>query len=152
VTIEPPGANLRVVEPLDVATPKIGVYDQWIKVSDAAGREGYVAAWYVEAGPKVEGTEAVTGESEAKPKPSPEPKPEPVSEPLTVYVSESASAGLRMRSGPRIGADTVKILSPKTELTVLAGDESMVGVFQKWLNVCDPEGDEGFVAAWYVRK
>jgi hypothetical protein len=57
-----------------------------------------------------------------------------------------------MRSGPRIGADTVKILSPKTELTVLAGNESMVGVFQKWLNVRDPEGDEGFVAAWYVRK
>ena len=57
-----------------------------------------------------------------------------------------------MRSGPRIGTDTVKILAPNAELTVLEGNAGIVGVFQKWLKVRDQDGDEGYVAAWYVRK
>ena len=75
VAIEPPGANLRVIEPVDVATPKIGVYNQWIHVRDAQGREGYVAAWYVEAGPTVPPVEdgGETGGAT-----EPEPTPEPV--------------------------------------------------------------------------
>jgi len=76
VIIEPPGATLRIVEQVDAATPKIGVYDQWIEVRDSQGREGYVAAWYVEAGPTVAGTE----------EPSvPESEPEPVPEPPVLY-------------------------------------------------------------------
>ncbi len=37
VAIEPPGADLLVIEPVNVALPKIGVYDQWIKVRDGQG-------------------------------------------------------------------------------------------------------------------
>jgi hypothetical protein len=41
----PLGASLTVLEPQ--AERKLGVVDQWLKVKDAAGHEGYVAAWYV---------------------------------------------------------------------------------------------------------
>ena len=254
VSIEPPGALLRVTEPVHVALPKIGVYDQWIKVRDGAGREGYVAAWYVEAGPTVEATgtplEDDTGpsESEAPTEPTPEPVPEPtpapvpdveeltvyvsqsvgdaglrmrktasmggalvavekagtaltvlepadkarakvgnpgkwlhvsdfkrlqgyvaanyvelreatpaeVPEPMievgTVYVSNTAAAGLRMRSAPNTNSSTLLILPPGSELQVLEGTANMVGAFGKWFKVREAGGKEGYVAAWYVRK
>ena len=255
VAIEPPGANLRLVEPVDVATPKIGIYDQWIKVRDGQGREGYVAAWYVEAGPIVEGDEGSStadsgpGPSEPTqpdpeppptPVPIPEPKPEPppltvyvspsvgasglrlrktpslggalvavekagtalialepeaqarpkigvkgkwiqVSDPkrlqghvaaeyvelgakpladvpellvevVTVYVTGAAAAGLRLRSSPNTNAPTLKILAPNSPLTLLEGTSDLIGAYNKWIKVRDPEGMEGFVAAWYMRS
>ena len=41
----PLGTNLTVIDP--DADHKLGVYGQWIKVKNAAGVEGYTAAWYV---------------------------------------------------------------------------------------------------------
>ena len=245
VAIEPPGALLRISEPVDVALPKLGVYDQWIKVRDGAGREGYVAAWYVEAGPTVEGTEATP---EPVPEPTPEPEsvpipvveagtealtvyvsqsvgeaglrlrktaskggalvaiekagaaltvlepadkarakvgrngkwihvsdpkrlqgyvaanyvelkektpaeaPEPAVEAGTVYVSNAAAAGLRMRSAPNTNSSTLLILPAGSELQVLEGTADMVGASGKWLKVRETGGTEGYVAAWYVRK
>ena len=255
VAIEPPGANLRVIEPVDVALPKIGAYDQWIKVRDGQGREGYVAAWYMEAGPIVEGEEEPTtagsgpGPSEPPqptseppptpvpvPEPEPEPPtlivyvaqsvgasglrlrktpslggalvavekagtalavlepetqarlkigikgkwiqvsdpkrlqgyvaaeyvelgaesladiPEPIVEAVTIFVTGAAAAGLRLRSAPSTNASTLKILAPNTPLTLLEGATDLVGAYNIWLKVRDPEGTEGFVAAWYLRK
>ena len=255
VTIVPPGANLRVIEPVDVATPKIGVYNQWIHVRDSQGHEGYVAAWYVEAGITVPPIED-GGETGGAPEPTPEPEPtsEPVADPepetealtiyvsqsvgpsglrlrktprpsgalvavekagtaltvlepakkarnkigkkgkwihvsdtkrlqgyvsakyvelgvvpteetpaptpeavpesesLTVYVSNAASAGLRMRDKPTTNSSTLKILPPGSEIKVLEGTARMIGVYGKWLKVREPGGKEGYVAAWYVRK
>jgi SH3-like domain-containing protein len=277
VAVEPPGALLRILEPAEVARPKVGVYDQWIHVRDGQGREGHVAAWYVEAGPTVSPVES-GGETEgateteaspvesgapapggdgAEPEPTPvtepeptpvpipesEPQPEtltvyviqsvgeaglrlrktaslrgalvtvekagaaltvlepadkarakvgktgkwihvsdpqglqgyvatnyvelkadvtevpadvPVSEPVagttTVHVSEAAAAGLRLRSGPTTSSSTLKILAPNSALTLLEGSADMVGTYNKWLKVRDPDGTEGYVAAWYVRK
>jgi len=265
VAIEPPGALLRVIEPADVALPKIGVYDQWIKVRDGQGREGFVAAWYVEVGATVEGTwepslteiplEPIS-ETESEPTPAPIPEPpvpqasegeveaaalivyvlqsvgpsglrlrktaslggtlvavekagtaltalepgdqvrpkvgvkgkwlhvsnpkglqgyvaaeyvelgtepppeapadvyvhEPIVEAVTVYVSEAAAAGLRLRSAPTTNASTLKILTPNTPLTLLEGTIDLVGAYNIWLKVREPEGTEGFVAAWYLRK
>ena len=48
LSIEYPGTYLKVVEAEATAKPKIGVYDQWLRVRNPAGVEGYVAAWYVE--------------------------------------------------------------------------------------------------------
>jgi hypothetical protein len=247
VVIEPPGALLRVTEPVDVALPKIGVYDQWIKVRDGQGRDGYVAAWYVEQGPTVGGTEepsepAPTPEPSPEPVPEPGPEPvaltvyvsqsvgpaglrlrktpslggvvaaiekaetaltvlepeaqarpklgvkgkwlhvsdpgrsqgyvaaeyvelraepgpeesaitpEPITEAVTVYVSEAAAAGLRLRSAPTVSSSTLKILPPNTPLTLLEGTIDLVGAYNIWLKVREPEGIEGFVAAWYIRK
>ena len=49
LAFETPGTVLTVLETEASATPKIGVNGQWIRVRDASSREGYVAAWYVEA-------------------------------------------------------------------------------------------------------
>jgi hypothetical protein len=249
---------LRLIEPVDVALPKIGIYDHWIKVRDGQGREGYVAAWYVEAGPTVEGADE-PDISEAAPEPLPEPEPVPVPIPIsepepqpeaealtvhvlqsvgtsglrlrktasqggalvavekagtaltvlepeagarpkigvkgkwlhvsdpkrlqgyvaaeyvelraeptpegsdetpappvveaaTVYVTGAAAAGLRLRSAPTTNASTLKILAPNTPLTLLEGTIDLVGAYNIWLKVREPEGTEGFVAAWYIRK
>ena len=49
LAFEAPGALLNVLEAEAAARSKLGVNGQWIRVQDANGREGYVAAWYVEA-------------------------------------------------------------------------------------------------------
>ena len=49
LAFEAPGTVLTVLETEASARPKIGVNGQWIRVRDASSREGYVAAWYVEA-------------------------------------------------------------------------------------------------------
>src|SRR5687768_612171 len=41
------GTELTSLEPKATAKAKIGVNDQWIKVQDPSGDQGYVAAWYV---------------------------------------------------------------------------------------------------------
>ncbi|MBN1452356.1 MAG: SH3 domain-containing protein [Anaerolineales bacterium] len=171
VAIEPPGALLRIVEPVSVALPKIGVYDQWLKVRDGQGREGYVAAWYVEAGPTVEGTQEPPIAEPAPtstPEPTPEPTPpvpvptEPVSEnegepehaALTVYVSQSVGeAGLRLRKTASLGGALVAIEKAGAALTVLEPADkarAKVGKQGKWIHVSDPERLQGYVAADYV--
>jgi len=164
VVIEPPGALLRIVEPVNVALPKIGVYDQWIKVRDGQGREGYVAAWYVEAGPTVEGADeadVVEPAPEPVPEPGPTPVPVPVSEPelpvpeaLTVYVSQSVGeAGLRLRKTASMGGALVAVEKAGTALTVLEPEKKAkpkIGVAGKWLHVSDPKRLQGYVAANYV--
>jgi hypothetical protein len=175
VAIEPPGALLRVVEPLDVALPKIGAYDQWIKVRDGQGREGYVAAWYVEAGPTVEGADEpeipeATPEPLPEPEPEPTPVPVPISEPeppvpsgseiepeveaLTVYVLQSVgTSGLRLRKTASLGGTLVAVEKAGTALTVLEPEtraRPKIGVKGQWLNVSDPKRLQGYVAAEYV--
>ena len=49
LAFEAPGSLLTVLETEASARPKIGVNGQWIRVRDPNLREGYVAAWYVEA-------------------------------------------------------------------------------------------------------
>jgi hypothetical protein len=41
----PVGSTFTVTDP--DASQKIGVVNQWLKVKDTSGRDGYVAAWYV---------------------------------------------------------------------------------------------------------
>ncbi len=48
----PLAADLLVLDPPDQAAAKIGVVNQWIKVRDILGAEGYIAAWYVVKSPK----------------------------------------------------------------------------------------------------
>jgi len=161
VAVEPPGATLLVTEPAEVALPKIGVYDQWIKVRDEAGHVGYVAAWYVERGPVVK-----AGDQPAEPEPVPEPipvtppEPEPAEEPepeietLTVYVLQTVgTAGLRLRKTPSLGGALLAIEKAGTALTALEPEASArpkIGIKGKWLQVSDPKRLQGYVAAEYV--
>lgn len=158
LAIQPPGAHLRIVEPLEVALPKIGVYDQWIRVRDPQGREGYVAAWYVEPGPgaaeqageavKPPTTETSSGEAEAAPVPKPQPQE------LVVYVSAAVGAsGLRIRKTASKGGALVAVAKAGAALTVLEKPQKArpkIGVAGKWLHVANARQQRGYVAAEFV--
>jgi hypothetical protein len=132
------GQALTVLEPTSQAIPKIGQVNQWLNVIDGNGHIGYVAAWYVESG---------TTPS------TPLPQAPQDTHTLTVLVSSLASAGLRMRDQPNANAVILKILMPGTPLTVLepaSSARARIGVTNQWLNVQEPGGTTGYVAAWFV--
>lgn len=62
--------------------------------------------------------------------------------------------GLTLRDQPRItSSNIIKYLSQSSKLAVLdnaAQAEAKIGQRNNWLNVRDIEGNEGYVAAWYV--
>jgi hypothetical protein len=135
------GQELTVLEPASQALPKIGQTNQWLNVNDGSGHSGYVAAWYVE--------------SESAPTPLPPVPPPPVTTTLTVLVSSQASGGLRLRDQPNTNAVILKILMPGTPLSVLepaSTATAKIGVNNQWLNVQEPGGTTGYVAAWYVTR
>jgi hypothetical protein len=137
------GTKLKVLEDGLLALPKIGVIGQWLNVLDPQGRQGFVAAWFVDLVP---------------PEPPPLPELPPIPEPMELLVAvipEVGSMGLRLRAAPNTAAATLIGESVGTQLKVL---EPMVtalpkiGVTGQWLNVSDPSGLVGYVAAWYVAK
>lgn len=44
---EPSGTVLTVLDPQNIARPRLGVYGQWLHVQDPQGTQGYVSAYYV---------------------------------------------------------------------------------------------------------
>jgi hypothetical protein len=113
---------------------KIGLTNQWLKVKDAQGKEGYLAAWYVQKA----GGSAPTASA-------------PTSGPVVI---RTATEEVALRSQPVVNDTTlIRRLPLNTQLTITeAGGESKVGVMNQWLKVKDPQGYEGYVAAWYVTK
>ena len=136
LTVLSGGQEVTVLEPASQALPKIGQVNQWLNVQDGQGNTGYVAAWYVEVG-----------------SPAASQPPPPASAALTVLVSTQASAGLRLRDEPTVNGNILTVLMPGTSLTVLepaAAAQAKLGVNNQWLNVKEPGGLAGYVAAWYV--
>ena len=137
-------AKLLVTEPAAGATPKIGAQNQWLKVKDIEGTEGYVAAWYV-TGTQDPALGARPAGASAGNKPSAS----------TKFVVRTTIDGVVLRTQPRIAEDTqIKLLPMNSELLVTeSGNPSAkVGAQGQWLKVKDIQGAEGYVAAWYVRK
>ena len=133
--------QLISLEPAQQAIPKVGVEGQWLRVRDASGKEGYVAAWFVRY---ISGSTA-----------------QQASAPQTVMSSNggpmkvrAAAEGVALRRQPIISDSTlIKRLSLGTELTVLEpGAEAKIGKNDQWLKVKDPTGTEGVVAAWFVAR
>jgi hypothetical protein len=145
VAVEIAGTPLLVLDEISDALAKIGVTDQWLKVRDPQGLEGYVAAWYVEK----------YSQSDPAPIP-PEPEPEPPVPPevLTVHVSaEVGSRGLRLRAEPNLNGAQVTILKASEPLEVLENADAArakVGVQDQWLNVRTIRNEVGYCAAWLV--
>ncbi len=134
-----PGTDLIVLESADQALPKIGQQNQWLKVRAGTGSAVYVAASFVQV--------------KSTPGPAPTPPPQPAA--LTVLVSSQASAGLRLRSAPDTKSAILKVLKPGTPLTVLEPAmtaQGKIGVTGQWLNVKEPGGQAGYVAAWYIQR
>lgn len=84
--------------------------------------------------------------------PSPAPTP---SNPtgIIIQVIADAPAGLRLRSQPTTDSATLMIEPPLTRLEIIeTGDDAKIGVVNKWIRARDPQGLEGYVAAWFVEK
>ena len=128
----PHQTELYSLEPVDLTLQKVGVVNQWLKVQDSVGAQGYVAAWYLETHP------------------SSPPAPQ-AGGPLRVYASADA---LALRTYPVIGPDNLlKRLAFGSELLVVedaAAALQKVGMLNQWLKVRDTIGQQGYVAAWYV--
>lgn len=139
----PVNSKLLALEAEATAKAKVGQQNQWIKVRDIEGKDGYVAAWYVTSA-----TEPALG---ARPNPTGGQKADP---PKTLTVRTTADS-VTLRSKPVVAADTViKTLPLNSELLVTetGTPEKKIGVQNQWLQVKDIQGKEGYVAAWYVKK
>lgn len=80
LSIEYPNTLLKVIEAEATARPKVGVFDQWLRVRAPQGIEGYCAAWFVEAAPAA--SPAPVTPPVVEPEPEPGPTPPPVIEPV----------------------------------------------------------------------
>ncbi len=129
--------DLLVLESSAAAKSKIGKRNQWLKVKDIEGNEGYVAAWYV-----TPTDDPAFGVQETT-----------VNEPssTTRLIVKTTANGVSLRIEPRISNQTlIKYLPFGTELKVIDSDSSKIGKSGQWLNVQTIDGRSGFVAAWYV--
>jgi hypothetical protein len=138
----PANTQFTVLEADAVATSKIGQNNQWLAIETPDGTQGYVAAWLV----------AKTQNAAA---PAPGAPPVASLVPANAAVVMTNVNALKLRSKPDTSDDTnvIKFYPLGTELKCLEPDatvKSKVGVMYEWLNVADVQGDQGFVAAWYV--
>lgn len=133
--------QLISLETAQQTIPKVGVEGQWLKVKDASGKEGYVAAWFVRY---------VSGSTAQQPSAAPTVMSNNGG-PLKV---KAAAEGVALRRQPVISDSTlIKRLPLGTELTVLESNaEAKIGKNDQWLKVKDPAGVEGVVAAWFVAR
>lgn len=131
----PATEQLITLEPANVAIPKVGVQNQWLKVRDASKKEGYVAAWYVKyAGGSTAQTAAASAPATGGPK-----------------KVKTTVEMVSLRNQPVVNdASLIKRVPIGTELTITeAGDEAKVGANDQWIKVKDAT-NEGYVAAWFV--
>jgi SH3-like domain-containing protein len=83
------------------------------------------------------------------------PKMTKVPVPADKYTLYSAEDDLALRAEPSVSGYLWKRMLMGTELTCLepkAKVKTKVGVNNQWINIQDPNGDQGYVAAWYVSE
>ena len=133
----PLSAEVTSLEPSSEGKGKIGVQGQWLHVQDPDEDQGYVAAWYL----AFEKEDAAAKEVEKTTIPA---------DTFTVF---GTADGLAMRSAPSMVGGLLKRLPLYAELTSLepssTGREKVADT-SAWLHVQDAEGDQGYVAAWYL--
>lgn len=140
---EMPGVPLNVIEAKAGALTKIGQNNQWIYVQDPQGHQGFVAAWLVQK------SAATT------PTPPPQPVPAPPTGDLVIQVVATATAGIKLHTQASADSNANYAEMPGVPLTVIedkAGAMTKIGQNGRWINVRDPQGHQGYVAAWLVQQ
>jgi len=142
----PPTETLVSIEPAKDVIAKVGVTNQWLKVRDVSNKEGYVAAWYVKyASGSQPATTATTGAA------APAATTTTPGGPLKVKATAEAIA---LRKQPIVSDSTLIYRLPLgTVFTVTEPNaEGKIGKNDQWLKVKDPNGADGYVAAWFVAR
>jgi len=130
--------QLIALEPSDQVIAKVGVTGQWLKVRDAAGKDGYVAAWYV----KYASGAPATPTAAAPPPPAPGGK----------YAVRTTAEAVAFRKQPVVNdANLIRRLPINTVMLLVdSAEATKVGKNDQWIKVKDPAATEGYVAAWFV--
>jgi hypothetical protein len=167
--VVPAGTRLGLLE--SDGPSKIGAVNQWVRVRTPQGREGFAAAWYLEAiavtpsTPVPEPVPTPIEEPATVPTPTPEspstpstptepPTEEKIDDKLIVLVSSAVgTSGLRLRKTPSKGGALITILKAGTRLNVLDATKkakARIGQANQWLHVRTPENKRGYVSAEFV--
>jgi hypothetical protein len=160
VTTVPAGTNLLIVE--NDGANKIGAINQWIRVRDDKGHEGYAAAWYLEKAPPVS-PPIPMGETEGgvstEPVPAPTPEapistPAPPSEPEKLIVRVKSEGAKVYKTASKSGGVVSTEKSGARLVVVEAADRATakIGVAGKWINVKATNGKRGYIDGGSVRK
>lgn len=135
----PAGTVLTLVESDGAA--KVGAVNQWVRVRDEKGREGYAAAWYLE---KVQ-TAAPAATTPTT----------PAADELIVMVKARVGRlGAKIFESASANAKVVSVEALKTKLIVIESASSAqlkIGREGKWLHVKNIEGKQGFINAALVK-
>lgn len=121
------GTLLGSLEEADIAYRKVGQVGQWLWVRLPTGKEGYVAAWYLQL---------------------------PVGTLLSVIVV-SPEVPLKLRSGPGVEHEQLTQLVDGTVLKTLEPEAVVrhkLGQQGEWLRVQTSNGEVGYTAAWYLEE
>ncbi len=135
----PAGTQLTITEP--GGETRIGAVNQWVRVRDSQGHEGFAAAWYLEK---------VDSPSSTPPAPTPV---DPTAR-LKVVVSASAGAsGLKVFARASTSSKVVSTQSVGSVLACLDPQDvarSKVGVKGQWLYIRYDVAKKGYVQAEFV--
>ena len=130
------------------------LYDPYRYGGDGPGKDVLLTQRYKYNGKKLESEiSAVLWFDAVGIPPQPPKPPEPVPVPadsMTLYVAED---DLAFRAQPSIGGYLHKRLVGETEVKSLesaADTKKKLGVQGQWLHIQDPEGQQGYTAAWYL--
>jgi hypothetical protein len=83
------------------------------------------------------------------------PKQKKVAIPSDRFLLYATEDDLALRAEPSVNGYLWKRLIKGTELIALetqAKTKAKIGIFDQWLHVQDPAGEQGYVAAWYVSE
>ena len=132
------------------------LYDPYRYGGDGPGKDVLLTQRYKYNGQKLENeiSAVLWFDAYGIPPQPPEPK-KPVAIPadsISVYVAED---DLAFRDDPSVGGYLLKRLEGEVELKSLesaATTKSKLGVNGQWLHAQDPEGVQGYTAAWYLSE
>ncbi|MBN2394419.1 MAG: SH3 domain-containing protein [Anaerolineae bacterium] len=137
----PHRTGLKSLETPEVTQGKIGQVGQWLYVRTFYGEEGYVAAWYLRS------------PYETLDEMPPEKLDEVWEGTKQLVQVASPDEPLRLRQGPSSDYPLLGYLAHAMILESLESPtetRSKVGQLDQWLHVRTPDGQEGYVLAWYL--
>ena len=153
------GSELLSLEDAATTKAKLGQQGQWVQVQDSTGQQGYTAAWYVSVDKNAQpAPPAVTPATTSAPAAAPVPATAVSAAKVPVppgAMELLPTEELAFRTQPVIAENTLIRRVPLTEkfISLEPTDQTIkkVGVTGQWLNVQDPTGKQGYIAAWYVK-
>jgi hypothetical protein len=129
------------------------IYDPYKYSGDGPGKEVLLTKRYKYNGARLETEISAVLWFDSYGAPAEPPKMTKVPVPAERYTLYATEDDLALRAEPSISGFLWKRLMMGTELTSLepmSSAKAKLGVNGKWIQVQDPNGDQGYVAAWYV--